>query len=641
MQPDPGVHRDAGGHPGVDGPGGAELGDGEDSVGGVAGRVRHTAALLPEQQHAGPGQLGGLERLGSGQVVHGQQRQVRIARPGDQRRDIGVMPDVLVAVGDHRAPPVPALFAHDVHGLGQERVRGSDDGADVQVVPPVLDGHVEGMPAAVEVGDDRLDGPVAVAVDDVARVAVAEQLGVVPRIRRPGSGPGADPDGVRHGLRRGEVCLGVGHRRNRSGTLESAMTALPLVFDAPRRGMPPRHLADMTRAEARAAVTELGHPAFRADQLARHFYRGVTDPAQMTDLPADARDALTEALLPGLLTVVRHQTADNGRTRKTLWRLHDGALVESVLMRYPDRATVCISSQAGCGMACPFCATGQSGLTRNLSAAEIIGQAVAAAAAMANGELDGGPGRLSNVVFMGMGEPLANYPRVRKTIDALIAPAPHGLGLSQRSVTVSTVGLVPAIRRLTEEHLNVTLAVSLHAPDDELRDTPHAPHHDPRDPLVPINPRWKAGEVIDAADGYARRTGRRYSVEYALIRDVNDQPFRADLLGTLLAGKLAHVNLIPLNPTPGSPWDASPLPAQREFVARLRAAGVATTVRDTRGQDIDGACGQLAAADRAPGVPSVAVGPVAGARRELASGGGQGGPLTVEPPVELGAEGDS
>ena len=139
------------------------------------------------------------------------------------------------------------------------------------------------------------------------------------------------------------------------------MTALPLVFDAPRRGMPPRHLADLTREEARAAVTELGQPAFRADQLARHYYRGVTDPAQMTDVPAAARETLAEALLPGLLTAVRHQTADNGRTRKTLWRLHDGALVESVLMRYPDRATVCISSQAGCGMACPFCATGQRG----------------------------------------------------------------------------------------------------------------------------------------------------------------------------------------------------------------------------------------------------------------------------------------
>jgi 23S rRNA (adenine2503-C2)-methyltransferase len=378
--------------------------------------------------------------------------------------------------------------------------------------------------------------------------------------------------------------------------MDHAMTVLPLVFDAPRRTKPPRHLADLTREEARAAVTELGQPAFRADQLARHFYAGVTDPALMTDLPAAVRGDLTEALLPGLLTPVRHQSADGGRTRKTLWRLHDGALVESVLMRYPERATVCISSQAGCGMACPFCATGQSGLTRNLSAAEIIGQAVAAAAAMANGEIPGGPGRLSNVVFMGMGEPLANYARVRKTLDALLTPAPHGLGLAQRSVTVSTVGVVPAIRKLTEEGLNVTLAVSLHAPDDELRDT-----------LVPINTRWNVEEVLGAADDFARRTGRRYSIEYALIRDINDQPFRADLLGKLLSKRLAHVNLIPLNPTPGSKWDASPLPAQREFVARLRAAGVPTTVRDTRGSDIDGACGQLAAADQVEGVPSIAV----------------------------------
>src|SRR4051794_11447560 len=394
--------------------------------------------------------------------------------------------------------------------------------------------------------------------------------------------------------------------------MDSAMTALPLVFDAPRRTKPPRHLADLTREEARAAVAELGQPAFRADQLARHFYAGITDPAQMTDLPAAVREELTTALLPGLLTPVRHQSADGGRTRKTLWRLHDGALVESGLMRYPDPATVCIPPRAGGGVASPFSPPGQSGLPRTLPAAEIIGQAVAAAAAMANGEIPGGPGRLSNVVFMGMGEPLANYARVRKTLDALLTPAPHGLGLAQRSVTVSTVGLVPAIRKLTEEGLNVTLAVSLHAPDDELRDT-----------LVPINTRWNIGEVLEAADAYARRTGRRYSIEYALIRDVNDQPFRADLLGRLLRTRLAHVNLIPLNPTPGSKWDASPLPAQREFVARLRAAGVPTTVRDTRGSDIDGACGQLAAADQVEGVPSVAV-PVP----------------AVEEGVALGAESD-
>jgi 23S rRNA (adenine2503-C2)-methyltransferase len=366
------------------------------------------------------------------------------------------------------------------------------------------------------------------------------------------------------------------------------MTALPLVFEAPRRGMPPRHLADLDRDERRAVVTELGEPAFRADQLARHYFtRLSTDPAAMTDLPAARRDRLVAALLPELATPVRHICCDSGTTRKTLWRAVDGTLTESVLMRYPDRATVCVSSQAGCGMACPFCATGQAGLTRNLSTSEIVDQVRAAAAAMRDGELTGGPGRLSNVVFMGMGEPLANYQRVVTAVRRITDPAPDGLGLSQRSVTVSTVGLVPAIRRLAAEGLQVTLAVSLHTPDDDLRDT-----------LVPVNRRWKVAEVLDAARHYAETTRRRVSIEYALIRDVNDQPWRADLLGRLLRerlGALVHVNLIPLNPTPGSEWDASPRSAQQEFVARVQAAGVACTVRDTRGREIAAACGQLAA----------------------------------------------
>ena len=357
------------------------------------------------------------------------------------------------------------------------------------------------------------------------------------------------------------------------------MTALPLVFDVPRRGMPPRHLADEIHP-ARIAVP--------ADQLARHYFvRLTTDPAAMTDLPAVGRARLTAALLPELATPTRHVACDAGTTRKTLWRAADGTLTESVLMRYPDRATVCISSQAGCGMACPFCATGQGGLTRNLSTAEIVDQVRAAAAAMRDGELSGGPGRLSNVVFMGMGEPLANYPRVLAALHRITDPAPHGLGLSQRSVTVSTVGLVPAIHRLAREGLQVTLAVSLHAPDDELRDT-----------LVPVNNRWKVSEVLDAARHYADVTGRRVSIEYALIRGVNDHPWRADLLGQLLHarfGSLVHVNLIPLNPTPGSEWDASPRPVQQVFVARVRATGVSCTVRDTRGREIAAACGQLAA----------------------------------------------
>jgi 23S rRNA (adenine2503-C2)-methyltransferase len=367
------------------------------------------------------------------------------------------------------------------------------------------------------------------------------------------------------------------------------MAAAPLVFDAPRHARPPRHLADLAPEERRAAVTELGEPAFRARQLSHHYFaRLTTDPAAMTDIPAAARVRLAGALLPPLLTAARQLSCDAGNTRKTLWRGFDGTRWESVLMRYPDRVTVCVSSQAGCGMACPFCATGQQGLTRNLSTAEIVEQVLAGARALAAGEL-GGPGRVSNVVFMGMGEPLANYRQVLAAVRRLTDPAPDGLGMAQRQVTLSTVGLAPGIRRLAAERLatqrlRVTLAVSLHAPDDELRDT-----------LVPVNTRWPVAEVLAAAWEYAAVTGRRISVEYAMIRDVNDQPWRADLLGSLLRGHPAHVNLIPLNPTPGSDWDASPAAAEREFVRRLRGHGVPTTVRDTRGREIDGACGQLAA----------------------------------------------
>jgi 23S rRNA (adenine2503-C2)-methyltransferase len=358
-----------------------------------------------------------------------------------------------------------------------------------------------------------------------------------------------------------------------------------LVFEAPRRGKPPRHLADLSLAERKQALADAGLPGFRASQLSKHYFdRLEDDPQGWTDIPAAQREQLREAMLPTLMTPVRELTADKGTTRKTLWKLHDGALVESVLMRYPERTTMCVSSQAGCGMNCPFCATGQAGLTRNMSTAEIVEQVVAGARSLARGEVPGGPGRVSNVVFMGMGEPLANYKAVLGAVRRLVEPAPEGLGLSQRHITVSTVGLVPAIERLTAEELNVTLAVSLHAPDDELRDE-----------LVPVNTRWKVGEVLGAAWDYAGRTGRRVSIEYALIKDVNDQAWRADLLGKRLKGKLAHVNLIPLNPTPGSKWTASRPEDEAAFVRTLEAHGVPVTVRDTRGREIDGACGQLAA----------------------------------------------
>jgi 23S rRNA (adenine2503-C2)-methyltransferase len=370
-------------------------------------------------------------------------------------------------------------------------------------------------------------------------------------------------------------------------TCENAITMpVPgeLTFAAPRRAKPPRHLADLTPEQRRTAVTELGQPAFRAGQLSTHYFSHLAQsPDQMTDLPKAARADLVGELLPPLLTHVRNLDCDGGATRKSVWRLFDGATVESVLMRYPDRVTMCVSSQAGCGMNCPFCATGQAGLTRNMSAAEIVDQVVAGARMLASGEL-GEPARVSNVVFMGMGEPLANYKAVLGAVRRMTDPAPDGLGISQRNITVSTVGLVPAMDKLTEEGLSVTLAVSLHAPDDELRDT-----------LVPVNTRWKVADVLAAAWRYADRTHRRVSIESAMIRDINDQAWRADLLGELLAGHLVHVNLIPLNPTPGSIWTASRPRDEREFVRRLETHGVAVTVRDTRGREIDGACGQLAA----------------------------------------------
>ncbi|GGR73058.1 23S rRNA (adenine2503-C2)-methyltransferase [Nocardioides luteus] len=365
---------------------------------------------------------------------------------------------------------------------------------------------------------------------------------------------------------------------------------LPLVMSPPKgRGKPPRHLADLDLAGRQDAAKEAGLPGFRAKQLSVHYFeRLVDDPDKMTDLPAGQRQQLVDTFLPELMTPISQQEADKGTTRKTLWKLFDGALVESVLMRYTDRATVCISSQAGCGMACPFCATGQGGLQRNMSTAEIVHQVVVAARQMASGEVPGGPGRLSNVVFMGMGEPMANYKALMGAVRRLTSPAPEGLGLSARHVTVSTVGLVPRIKQLTEEGIPVTLALSLHAPDDELRNE-----------LVPINTRFSVAETVEAAWNYARVTKRRVSIEYAMMRGINDQAWRADLLADVLNGYgdwgWVHVNLIPLNPTPGSKWTASDPADEREFVRRLEAKGISTTVRDTRGREIDGACGQLAA----------------------------------------------
>lgn len=359
------------------------------------------------------------------------------------------------------------------------------------------------------------------------------------------------------------------------------MTSLPLIFDAPRKSLPPRHLADLSPTERRAAVIEFGEKPFRADQLSRHYFSRLNnDPAAMTDLPSAVRSRLGDALLPTLLTEVRHVETDQGKTRKTLWKLHDGTLVESVLMRYRDRLTVCVSSQAGCGMACPFCATGQGGLNRNLSTAEIVEQVAAAARVAASGELRGGPVRLSNVVFMGMGEPLLPYDTTLTAIRTL--GHSQGLNLGARHITVSTAGVAPGILRLAEEGLQIGLAISLHGPDDHTRGA-----------IMPINKRYPVAAVLDAVRAYIARTHRRVTFEYIMIAGVNDSPQQAAALAELVRGLLCHVNLIPLNPVAGVALQRSTPHDSAVFHDVLLRAGVPVTVRDIKGGAIRAACGQL------------------------------------------------
>ena len=335
-----------------------------------------------------------------------------------------------------------------------------------------------------------------------------------------------------------------------------------------------------------------GEPAYRARQVWEGLHARVQRPEEMTELPAALRGALAAALPPALRPVSR-RTADGGQTTKWLWALDDGARVETVLMHYPDRVTVCVSTQAGCAMGCQFCATGQAGFRRHLTQGEIVEQ-VAVALREAR------PRRLSNVVFMGMGEPLANYDRVWGAVVRL-----HGdMGLSARHLTVSTVGLVPGIRRLATETLPVNLAVSLHAANDDLRDE-----------LVPINRRYPLEELAAACAEYVAASGRRLSIEWALIDAVNDRGRDAAELAEFARPLRAHVNLIPLNPTPGYPVVGSPPRRVRHFRDELVALGVNATVRATRGADIDAACGQLAAAAPGPASPGRDVRRPTGARR--------------------------
>jgi 23S rRNA (adenine2503-C2)-methyltransferase len=330
---------------------------------------------------------------------------------------------------------------------------------------------------------------------------------------------------------------------------------------------------DLTRDDVAALLD--GEPPYRARQVWEGLHVRVQRPEEMTELPAVLRAALAEALPPALREVSR-RTADAGRTTKWLWALGDDARVETVLMHYRDRVTVCVSTQAGCAMACRFCATGQAGFQRHLTQGEIVEQ-VAVAVREAR------PRRLSNVVFMGMGEPLANYDRVWGAVTRL-----HGdMGLSARHLTLSTVGLVPGIRRLATETLPVKLAVSLHAANDALRDE-----------LVPINRRYPLQELAAACAEYVAASGRRLSVEWALIDAINDRGTDAAELAEFARPLGAHVNLIPLNPTPGYPVIGSPPERVRRFRDQLVAFGVNATIRATRGADIDAACGQLAAATK-------------------------------------------
>ena len=330
-----------------------------------------------------------------------------------------------------------------------------------------------------------------------------------------------------------------------------------------------------SRYDARPAdVAEVlaGEPAYRTRQAWDGMHRRGLEPEDITELPRVLRGRLAAAL-PAALEPAAESLADGGETVKWLWRLADGALVETVLMATGNRATACVSSQAGCAMACGFCATGQAGFERNLTEGEIVEQVVRA-------RRRAGGRRLSNVVFMGMGEPLANYDRVVAAVRRLTGD----LGLSARGITVSTVGVVPGIRRLAGEGLPVTLAVSLHAANDRLRDE-----------LVPLNRRYPLDVLMAACADHHAATGRRLSFEWALMDGTNDRPSDAVELADRARPLGAHVNLIPLNPTPGWPTPGTPPAGVRAFRARLRALGVNVTVRRTRGTEIDAACGQLRA----------------------------------------------
>jgi len=403
-----------------------------------------------------------------------------------------------------------------------------------------------------------------------------------------------------------------------------AARALPVV---PAGRDPRPGIAGLTEAEVVALVGELGEPAFRSRQVADAAWRsGAADWDEVTTLARPLRAALAARLRFDTVAATTIRGAEGGTTEKALHGLSDGRLVESVLMHYPggadrrERNTLCISSQAGCAVGCPFCATGELGFERDLEVAEIVDQVRHAYRRMV------APGRhLTNVVFMGMGEPLLALDAVLDAAAALTDPARFGLGA--RHITISTSGVVPGIERLTRLRPQWTLAISLHAARDPLRDL-----------LVPLNRRWPVAEVVSAARAYGEATGRRVSYEYVMIDGINDTAADADAVGRLLRGSGAHVNCIPMNAVAHTPWQASPPARIAAFADRLRAGGLGVTVRRNRGQEVGAACGQLAAEQAGePPAPTVA------RRRELleaASAAALRGERSFEPaPAGLGPAG--
>jgi len=345
-----------------------------------------------------------------------------------------------------------------------------------------------------------------------------------------------------------------------------------------------RSFADLEPHEVRAWMRDQGLPAYRGDQVLARFYRSPAPTFEaMTELPEGLRKKLDGQFRFSSIARAHTAVADGGETLKELFRLPDQELVECVSMHYPrttrssERTTLCLSTQVGCAVRCPFCATGLAGLRRNMTTAEVVDQVLAVnRALLARGS------RVSHLVYMGMGEPLHNLETTLASVRRFVDP--DAVGLGHRRVTVSTSGVVPGIDELARVGGGVNLAVSLHAPNDQLRNR-----------LVPLNRKWPIREVVRAVDRYAAATRRRVSYEYVMLGGVNDSPAVADELGTLLNGHLAHVNLIPYNAIPGDPYTGSGADVIAEFRRRVRDHGIECTVRDTRGRDIAAACGQLRA----------------------------------------------